>query len=86
MLWSAVPQGECLSYDHCQCESFNYIPSLHTVCSMELNKRRRQSLAHLGVRCCISVTLINDTEPEWEHDTVMDSPPQLIKLGEFNME
>lgn len=55
-------------------------------CSMEPNKRECQSQTHLGARCCISVTLINDTEAEWEHDTVMDSPPQLMKLGEFDIE
>lgn len=52
---------------------------------MEPNKPECQSQTHLGARCCISGTLINDTEAEGEHDTVMDSPPQLIKLGEFDM-
>lgn len=86
MLRSAEPQGERLYYDGCQGESFNYTPPLHTVCSMEPNKRECQSQTHLGARCCISVTLINDTEAEWEHDTVMDSPPQLMKLGESDIE
>lgn len=52
---------------------------------METNKLKCQSQTNLGVRCSISGTLINDTEAEGEHDTVMDSPPQLIKLGEFDM-
>lgn len=32
------------------------------------------------------ITLINDTKSEWKHDTVMDSPPLLIKLEVFDME
>lgn len=84
MLWSAAPQGETSYHVGCLSGSFNYTLRMHTVGSMEPNKRKCQSLTHLGARSCISVSLINGAEAGWEHDTVMDSPPQLIKLGEFD--
>lgn len=52
MLRSATQQGGCLHYDGCQGESFNYMPPVHTVCSMKPNKLECQSQTHLGA--CIS--------------------------------
>ena len=71
----------CLHYDGCQGESFNYTLQ---VCSVEPNKLECHSQTHLGARCCSSDTLINDTEAEWEHDTMMDSSHQLIQLRVWN--
>lgn len=80
MLRWAQQHGGRLHYDACRGESFNYNPLVHTVCSTQPNKLECQSQTHLGARCCTLVTLINDTEAEWEHDTVMDSPPSADKV------
>lgn len=57
--------------------------TLHTVCSMEPNKLECQSQTHLWVYAASLIMLINDTEPQWKRDTVMDSPTNLMKLEVF---